>query len=47
MVDIMQYEVLYIMIILLESSEIQDGEKLGTVNYYSNSCITLNANIRP
>ena len=33
MIDIMQYEVLYIMIILLESSEIQDGEKLRTVNY--------------
>ena len=33
MIDIMQYEVLYIMIILLESSEIQDGEKLRRVNY--------------
>ena len=34
MIYIMQYEVLYIMIILLESSEIQDGEKLRTVNYW-------------
>ena len=31
MIYIMQYEVLYIMIILLESSEIQDDEKLRTV----------------
>ena len=36
MIDIMQYEVLHIITILLEPSEIQDGEKLSdwvTVSY--------------
>ena len=44
-IDIMQYEVLHIMTILLESSKILDG---GEVEWHwvTNSCITMIANMR-